>query len=480
MSSAGEKIPPELIKRITLYCVEWDRHGEPADKRGIAACSLTCRYWAQFLTPLAFRRLVLRTATDIVRLLAFLADADARTPPLRACVKKIEFAQARATSKIPWCHQLVRLAQQLPNVNFQSDVRLTVTGGDGSDGPAQATDDTFLLPFRALPRTLPAACSKLDYVTLRDLHVESVRALTDCVKNLAARYLILDGVTFADEAMAAVRRRPARRWAELATIVVTRCFDESGVAQPYALSNLLFASQGCMYAGDEALELGEKCLSLALSCSAGEDARPWFSVNYDFGEYRDAELYHTYGFRAHCVEEGTEVRMELSVPEKVLLPPYVTVHIEFQRKHSAATISAVRWDHMERELLKLVETDKLWFYVHCATPDVARITLDLILEGKILATLCRDLKRVRMVVNDDSNLDVVVRLTSAKILSAPVSLAAGSITVTLDTKKRVEWLVRGAKRKAYLLDLAREAHEAATLVDRGDRRVAGPSSAIEK
>ncbi|GJE96147.1 hypothetical protein PsYK624_123400 [Phanerochaete sordida] len=94
MSSAGQRVPPELIKRIALYCVEWDRHGEPTDKRGIAACSLTCRYWAPLLTPMAFPRLVLRTAADIVQLLAFLAGAGAG-------VRRIELAQLCATAMVP-------------------------------------------------------------------------------------------------------------------------------------------------------------------------------------------------------------------------------------------------------------------------------------------------------------------------------------------------------------------------------------------
>ncbi|EKM52888.1 uncharacterized protein PHACADRAFT_186918 [Phanerochaete carnosa HHB-10118-sp] len=469
-------IPPELVRRIALFCVDWDKDLEPTQKRGLAACSLTCRYWAQLLTPLIFRRLVLKSAEDIFQLLAFLSAADDRTPPLREAVKKIELGEDRATTKIPWSHHMVKLHKQLPNVNFQRDMQLTVTGSSGSGDAGM--DDTFLLPFHTLPRTLPASWTPINYLTLRGLRIATVKALTDCTKNIATRFLVLDDVTFKNEEMGEIRRRRLRRWSELATISITRCFEHDGIDHQFKLANLLFAGQGCMYANDDALALAEKCLTLLLAHTNNGASRPWFGVNYNFADelYNDAP-YHKYGYRARCEETGIEARVELSVPENAQLSTYVAVHLEFLRTKPDSSTPPVKWDELERELPKLVETDKLWFYIQCPTPAVARTVLRPMLKGKILAELCGQQKRVRMLVYDEHDADFVLRLTSAKILSAPRSFTLGGTTVSLNISKRIEWLLRGTERRAYLLSLVLSARAAANHTSSNSDSATASSSA---
>ena len=73
------------------------------EKRGLAACSLTCRYWANALQPLLFYSLQLRSRSDAMRLLEFFQ----RSPHLAGYIRSIHVLQSSRTCS--WFHHICKI-----------------------------------------------------------------------------------------------------------------------------------------------------------------------------------------------------------------------------------------------------------------------------------------------------------------------------------------------------------------------------------
>lgn len=83
---SGADLPPEVISAIaSSLAME-----APHYKRGLAACSLTCRYWAGLIRPELFESLAVYAFEDLHRLIEFLdCPAPMPGPPLTQLVKSI-------------------------------------------------------------------------------------------------------------------------------------------------------------------------------------------------------------------------------------------------------------------------------------------------------------------------------------------------------------------------------------------------------
>ena len=104
MSDDGGRLPPEIIAKIVevLDMNYLDRRPARVQKADLAACSLTCRYWAAKIQPQLFASLELRSAGDIQDLLGIIS----RKPHLGTKIDYIELAVYISTA--PYIHHLER------------------------------------------------------------------------------------------------------------------------------------------------------------------------------------------------------------------------------------------------------------------------------------------------------------------------------------------------------------------------------------
>ena len=266
MSSTVPQIhlPPELVYAVLIRVDDLDDDDQPL-KRGLATCSQTCRYWAAFLRPLLFWELALRSGEDVSQLLVFL-DADFLQPALSGCIYQLNVIEDQASVGSPWGHQLIRLANRLPNGRvFQWIMKGAPAAPDGQH-PLNLRKPP--LPFVTIPRSLPR--SILGCVQSLTLSGVVLRSVQDLVSFLAHQMLcprlVLDNVTFVEETAEEirVRRVPASR-SESALVAITMSHglqDRDAVQRWMKTSNVLFASQGLERLDEIALTLVESCLNL--------------------------------------------------------------------------------------------------------------------------------------------------------------------------------------------------------------------------
>lgn len=100
----GHEVPEEILSLIAEETVYGD-----VDKRGLSACSLTCRYWCKVCRPLIFWKLNLRCRSDVQTLLHFFSSPHSTLKTLL----RILIAEPGATSAPPWLHHVAALASQL-------------------------------------------------------------------------------------------------------------------------------------------------------------------------------------------------------------------------------------------------------------------------------------------------------------------------------------------------------------------------------
>ena len=154
-------------------------------KRGLAACSLTCKHWAVALRPALFVTLVLRCAEDLDLLFSFLNCPMTVGSPLPSLIMKIG-VQLDGTPQRPWMHRLHQLSQYLERHSswrcwspVRYDVHIT-GGGSGKLGPYS----THLLPFQHLPRPFPHMHPRVSVLRLKGLHLRRERDLLGLVCSL--------------------------------------------------------------------------------------------------------------------------------------------------------------------------------------------------------------------------------------------------------------------------------------------------------
>lgn len=179
-TSAGTRLPSELLQAILLLLSveDFDVDFRPAScwrtvehglKRGLTACSLTCRHWAIIVRPTLFGTLILRRAEDYEQLLSFLRSPTSIGEPLPHLIRQIGI-QLDGSRIRPWVHHLHVVASIL-QPQEQNHIKGPLFDIQYSITPILlATKATHLLPFQSSPRTLPNA-----YPPLGKLHLEGQR-----------------------------------------------------------------------------------------------------------------------------------------------------------------------------------------------------------------------------------------------------------------------------------------------------------------
>ena len=126
-TSAGHKIPPEIIAQIFEELCADD------DKAWLTLCSLVCRHWAEACRSAIFRGLQLRSGADIDGMLQLLSSPACISPSLADSLLWIN-AVHRGPWGIPWIprHSFVqpyapdklRLALHLEKLEGRNTIRL--------------------------------------------------------------------------------------------------------------------------------------------------------------------------------------------------------------------------------------------------------------------------------------------------------------------------------------------------------------------
>lgn len=219
--ASGEDLPPEVL----CYIVEWLLpEGRYPSKKGLAACSLTCHYWAKTIRPLLFARIRLYSLEDATHF-QYLLDSPLPTvsPSIEQCAKVVHFDLRGAQT--PDILYLIRVLAQrvvVEDVSFSSERNL--------GPPAPETPSAYTcVPFYGLPTTLPGASLPTNQLYLRDLDFENIR---DLVKVVASLTRLLQchcsNLTFKDHSPVT---RVLGRSRCLENITVTGCSDGDLAAQ---------------------------------------------------------------------------------------------------------------------------------------------------------------------------------------------------------------------------------------------------------
>ena len=164
MSSTGEKFPSEVIAQIVEALTMDDLAMTRAQKADLAACSMTCRYWAAKIQPLLFASLELRNAEDIQYLLGIIS----RKPHLGKIIDYIELAVYISTT--PYIHHLPKLSEVLSPTATQAVSVHNMHSIYEEKSPASDID-VVALPRSAnsllgLPRAIPISALPITTLTL--------------------------------------------------------------------------------------------------------------------------------------------------------------------------------------------------------------------------------------------------------------------------------------------------------------------------
>ena len=115
-ATLGGALPLEIVRMIVVSLTAHTQHDQEY-KRGLAACSLTCHYWARILRPALFNRLTLRTSQEVSDLLSFLTLSNNLSPALHDCIERIEY-WITDNQLPPWL-RLYRLSKVIPHVYME-------------------------------------------------------------------------------------------------------------------------------------------------------------------------------------------------------------------------------------------------------------------------------------------------------------------------------------------------------------------------
>ncbi|EKM52891.1 uncharacterized protein PHACADRAFT_261560 [Phanerochaete carnosa HHB-10118-sp] len=251
--ATGAELPSELLHRIVVLCraaiLSHDGETETFGKKGLAACSLTCRYWAIIIRPKLFETLVLRSYQDAAQLASFLTTPTTLEPSIQEYIRSIEISLCEPArfSETSWVH-LVDLCRRIPSLAHNSSItwdrglNLTMKGvQEGGSNLKQSMRSDTLLPATVLPRTVPVSSLRLKKLVLSDLTLRSVRDLIRFITSLHTwekASLDIERITFLQGLREADRTQPRRRHGG-SNVFMRHCFDKSHFADALRLAIIL-------------------------------------------------------------------------------------------------------------------------------------------------------------------------------------------------------------------------------------------------
>lgn len=184
--SIAASIPPELFQYILTHVGDYQVLSLdpklPKRKemvRHLAACSLTCVYWAQVCRPKAFQCIWVRSFDDLQALMVLVLDVPGRFTPIS---RYIDYAHCvQLLDDRPWLHNLSlqRVRSVLLPYWLTSTLKFHLIG---SSRPAQALSPledpgSSSRLFAGIPTTLPPKFHCCDVLAFENLHFRSLSDL---------------------------------------------------------------------------------------------------------------------------------------------------------------------------------------------------------------------------------------------------------------------------------------------------------------
>lgn len=226
-------LPPELVYWVVQRLMWRRKKDSSVDKLGLAACSLTCRFWAKVLRIALFGKLTLRSRLDMAQLEEFMNVSITSGPCIIDCLRDLTIEQD-GPQTTPWLHHIHALYKRLANVRVEVFLRSSLYPG------APTTHRDFI--GSALPRTLPGSVFPIQCIAFHNLHLRRTTDLLRFVDYLPMlQECICCAITFEDTTMAS-RPYPRRPW-KLHRAQVSGCGDGTLQAQLTLASTIIAAGE---------------------------------------------------------------------------------------------------------------------------------------------------------------------------------------------------------------------------------------------
>lgn len=241
------QFPSEIMHEVVRYLGPWlefDRHDRRIVrgsrdcfdiagaqlKTGLAACSLTCRYWATAIRPVLFSSLVLRSADDFDQMIALVEAPTSPAGDLVSTFVREVGIELDGSPQRPWLHHLRKLSVHLgpkrpPRLRGMEPpsflFRMRVVGDGHSN-----LESIHLLPFQDLPRSLPHIYPALLSLRLENLRLRPSRDLIRLVSRPPRLFSYwMERVSFPGGPRANVTLLSQIRRTSPTMAVVSRCGD---------------------------------------------------------------------------------------------------------------------------------------------------------------------------------------------------------------------------------------------------------------
>ena len=239
-------LPSEMINKVVGYLspeIWYNNCFDTAKKQlktGLAASSLTCRYWALIIRRMLFRSLVLRNAEDLDQLFIFLYSSTPTREPLSSLVHDIGI-ELDGSPQRPWLHRLPKLssissleARRSAHQRGSSEIlyRIRVVGCAGPDPVEGAPQMIHALPSQNHPRSIPQKHPVAQSLWFEGLRLRNSDSLAQLIHSFSpAAWCSIHRVSFADSPHQDARLPIRRRTAGCQAVWVSQCGDGFGPTQ---------------------------------------------------------------------------------------------------------------------------------------------------------------------------------------------------------------------------------------------------------
>ncbi len=182
-------IPPELFDDILFYVCEhaWsllDLSLEIQDRKeavkDVAACSLTCVYWARFCRQWMFRNISVRNYDDMCAFSSLVVNTPKTLQPICEYVDVATLVQH--VGDRPWLHLLLLHRPLFP---FRPHTGIYFRILESPSGISALQRPTSRGLFAGLPRTLPSSCHQCHSLIIDNPHLHSLHDLASLIGRFA-------------------------------------------------------------------------------------------------------------------------------------------------------------------------------------------------------------------------------------------------------------------------------------------------------
>lgn len=205
MVATAADLPPELFPIIIGYVTDaaQGRHflSLEGTKKHLAACSLTCLWWAQQCRPHMFQYLTLRSADDICVLRSLLASRTGRLPSIQGFIGTIQLEQSMVGPA--WMYRafldpfLSTKRKYLTIIRPTPTKRTSPHASASSSHAGEPTPACNSVLFSEVPRTLPLSLRRCRGVSLKNLYFDTLQDVLNLLKETVIDTTItFEGVTW--------------------------------------------------------------------------------------------------------------------------------------------------------------------------------------------------------------------------------------------------------------------------------------------